>query len=102
MSLPSNEFAHLKVPLENILSATNNFDEENAIRDSGQLLCSGELIDEIDEIVTRLEKALDYQNAITEACFMLSLLHPSKYLRSCIISSLALRPICQHVIEITK
>ncbi|GJT34031.1 hypothetical protein Tco_0924450 [Tanacetum coccineum] len=66
MCLPSNEFAHLKVPLENILSATNNFDEENAIRDSGQLLCSGELIDEIDEIVTRFENALDYQNAYFE------------------------------------
>ncbi|GJQ99862.1 kinase-like domain, phloem protein 2-like protein [Tanacetum coccineum] len=52
MSLPNNEFAHLKVPLESIISATNNFDEENAIRDSiyandykGQLLWSGELID---------------------------------------------------------
>ncbi|GJY52160.1 NIN-like protein [Tanacetum coccineum] len=31
MSLPSNEFAHLKVPFENVLSATNNFAEENAI-----------------------------------------------------------------------
>ncbi|GKC11576.1 kinase-like domain, phloem protein 2-like protein, partial [Tanacetum coccineum] len=52
MCLPSNEFAHLKVPLENILSATNNFDEENCISTSGfanlykgQLLWSGELID---------------------------------------------------------
>ncbi|GJQ99863.1 kinase-like domain, phloem protein 2-like protein [Tanacetum coccineum] len=52
MSLPSNEFAHLQVPLESIISTTNNFDEENAIRDSGfandykgQLLWSGELID---------------------------------------------------------
>nr|GFA58458.1 protein kinase-like domain-containing protein [Tanacetum cinerariifolium] len=48
----SKEFAHLKVPLENILSATNNFTQENVIRDSGfameykgQLLLSGELID---------------------------------------------------------
>ncbi|GKC07187.1 kinase-like domain, phloem protein 2-like protein, partial [Tanacetum coccineum] len=52
MSLPSNEFAHLRVPLQNILSATNNFDEENVISTSnfgkrykGQLLWSGELID---------------------------------------------------------
>ncbi|GJU81193.1 kinase-like domain, phloem protein 2-like protein [Tanacetum coccineum] len=52
MSLPSNEFAHLKVPLENIISATNNFAEENVISTSkigkrykGQLLWSGELID---------------------------------------------------------
>nr|GEW05614.1 protein kinase-like domain, phloem protein 2-like protein [Tanacetum cinerariifolium] len=52
MSLPSNQFAHLQVPLEDILSATNNFDEENTIRKSGfakeykgQLLWSGELID---------------------------------------------------------
>ncbi|GJV28595.1 kinase-like domain, phloem protein 2-like protein [Tanacetum coccineum] len=52
MSLPSNEFAHLKVPLQNILSTTNNFAEENVMREygvikeyKGQLLWSGELID---------------------------------------------------------
>nr|GEV63816.1 protein kinase-like domain, phloem protein 2-like protein [Tanacetum cinerariifolium] len=52
MSLPSNQFAHLKVPLEGILDATNNFAEENAIIEydfsmeyKGQLLWSGELID---------------------------------------------------------
>ncbi|GJR74207.1 kinase-like domain, phloem protein 2-like protein [Tanacetum coccineum] len=52
MSLPSNEFAHLKVPLENIISATNNFDKENVFgeggfdkRYKGLLLWSGELID---------------------------------------------------------
>ncbi|GJU55610.1 kinase-like domain, phloem protein 2-like protein, partial [Tanacetum coccineum] len=52
MSLPSNQFAHLQVPLEDILSATNKFDEKNGIRKSrfakeykGQLLRSGELID---------------------------------------------------------
>ncbi|GKB30654.1 kinase-like domain, phloem protein 2-like protein, partial [Tanacetum coccineum] len=51
MSLPSNEFAHLKVPLENIISATNNFAEENVMIEygvikeyMGQLLWSGELI----------------------------------------------------------
>nr|GEX07118.1 protein kinase-like domain, phloem protein 2-like protein [Tanacetum cinerariifolium] len=48
----SEEFAHLRVPLENILSATNNFSEENCIGTSGfakeykgQLLWSGELIE---------------------------------------------------------
>ncbi|GKD94226.1 kinase-like domain, phloem protein 2-like protein [Tanacetum coccineum] len=52
MSLPSNEFAHLKVPLENIICATNNFAKENVIstsdigkRYNGQLLWSDELID---------------------------------------------------------
>ncbi|GKD44033.1 kinase-like domain, phloem protein 2-like protein, partial [Tanacetum coccineum] len=52
MSLPSNQFAHLKVPLESIISATNNFDKENIFGESGfakeykgQLLRSGELID---------------------------------------------------------
>ncbi|GJT34029.1 kinase-like domain-containing protein [Tanacetum coccineum] len=52
MSLPSHEFAHLIAPLQNILSATNNFAQENAITSSrfaknyrGQLLWSGELID---------------------------------------------------------
>ncbi|GJS17047.1 kinase-like domain, phloem protein 2-like protein [Tanacetum coccineum] len=52
MSFPSNKFAHLRIPLENILSASNNFAEENAISKSGfadeykgQLLWSSELID---------------------------------------------------------
>ncbi|GJX41693.1 kinase-like domain, phloem protein 2-like protein [Tanacetum coccineum] len=52
MSLPSNEFAHLRIPLQNILSATSNFAEENIIFSNkyckeykGQLLLSGELID---------------------------------------------------------
>lgn len=47
-----NEFAHLRVPLQNILSATNNFALQNLIGESGydkryegQLLWSGELID---------------------------------------------------------
>ncbi|GJV37615.1 kinase-like domain, phloem protein 2-like protein, partial [Tanacetum coccineum] len=50
-SLPSNEFAHLKVPLENIISTTNNFAQENVVTEygfkteyKGQLLWSGELI----------------------------------------------------------
>ncbi|GJU99586.1 kinase-like domain, phloem protein 2-like protein [Tanacetum coccineum] len=48
----SKEFAHLKVPLESIISATDNFAQENVIstghfgkRYKGQLLWSGELID---------------------------------------------------------
>ncbi|GJT88108.1 kinase-like domain, phloem protein 2-like protein [Tanacetum coccineum] len=53
MSLPSNQFAHLRVPLENVLSATNNFDENilSATNSGfanvyqGQLLWSGELIE---------------------------------------------------------
>nr|GEX78895.1 protein kinase-like domain, phloem protein 2-like protein [Tanacetum cinerariifolium] len=47
----SKEFAHLKVPLENILSATNNFAQENVFGESGfakryrgRLLWSGELM----------------------------------------------------------
>ncbi|PWA48432.1 protein kinase-like domain, Concanavalin A-like lectin/glucanase domain protein [Artemisia annua] len=47
-----NEFAHLRVPLQNILSATNNFAQQNLRGESGfdkrykgQLLWSGELID---------------------------------------------------------
>ncbi|GJX13982.1 kinase-like domain, phloem protein 2-like protein [Tanacetum coccineum] len=52
MSMPNNEFAHLRIPLENILSTTNNFAQQNAIGENGftkdyrgQLLWSGELID---------------------------------------------------------
>ncbi|PWA51655.1 receptor-like tyrosine-protein kinase kin-15 [Artemisia annua] len=63
MSLPSNEFAHLKIPLENILSATNNFAQQNFIgengfeqRYKGQLLWSGQLI---DIIARRLNKEWD-------------------------------------------
>ncbi|GKB70833.1 kinase-like domain, phloem protein 2-like protein [Tanacetum coccineum] len=48
----SKEFAHLKIPLENILSTTNNLSERNRFMASGfgneymgQLLWSGELID---------------------------------------------------------
>ncbi|GKE45099.1 kinase-like domain, phloem protein 2-like protein, partial [Tanacetum coccineum] len=52
MSSPKDDLVHLKIPLEDILCATNNFDEENIICTSvfaneykGQLLWSGELID---------------------------------------------------------
>nr|GEZ66046.1 protein kinase-like domain-containing protein [Tanacetum cinerariifolium] len=51
VSLPSNEFGHVKIPLEDILSATNNCAQENVLgenkiekRYKGQLLWSGELI----------------------------------------------------------
>ncbi|GKA21053.1 kinase-like domain, phloem protein 2-like protein [Tanacetum coccineum] len=48
MSLPNKEFAHLQVPLENILFTTNSFAQENvtcngATEYTGQLLWSGEL-----------------------------------------------------------
>ncbi|GJX62181.1 kinase-like domain, phloem protein 2-like protein [Tanacetum coccineum] len=50
-SVNDDDLAHLKIPLENILSATNNFDEENLTETAdfgnaytGQLLWSGELI----------------------------------------------------------
>nr|GEX97960.1 protein kinase-like domain-containing protein [Tanacetum cinerariifolium] len=50
-SVNHDDFAHLKIPLEDILSATNNFDEENNVEKAdfgnqypGQLLWSGELI----------------------------------------------------------
>ncbi|PWA81376.1 protein kinase-like domain, Concanavalin A-like lectin/glucanase domain protein [Artemisia annua] len=59
----ADQFAHLKIPLENVLSATNNFDDENVIEKAdfgnayaGQLLWSGELI-EID--VRRFNKQWD-------------------------------------------
>ncbi|GKC43531.1 kinase-like domain, phloem protein 2-like protein, partial [Tanacetum coccineum] len=53
MSSPNHDdLAHLKIPLQNILEATNNFADENIIsrgefskRYKGQLLWSGELID---------------------------------------------------------
>ncbi|GKC65436.1 kinase-like domain, phloem protein 2-like protein [Tanacetum coccineum] len=52
MSSPNyDHLAHLKIPLQSILSATNNFDEENLIEKAtfgnsykGQFLWSGELI----------------------------------------------------------
>ncbi|PWA86622.1 protein kinase-like domain-containing protein [Artemisia annua] len=47
-----DDFAHLKIPLQNLLSATSNFAEKNIIgrgvisnNYKGQLLWSGELID---------------------------------------------------------
>ncbi|GKF39859.1 kinase-like domain-containing protein, partial [Tanacetum coccineum] len=53
MSSPNHDdLAHFKIPLQNILEATNNFADENIIsrgefekRYKGQLLWSGELID---------------------------------------------------------
>ncbi|GJU28544.1 kinase-like domain, phloem protein 2-like protein [Tanacetum coccineum] len=52
MSSRINDLAHLKIPLESILSATNNFDDTNVVsrggisnRYKGQLLWSGELIE---------------------------------------------------------
>ncbi|GKB76657.1 kinase-like domain, phloem protein 2-like protein [Tanacetum coccineum] len=52
MMFSPDDFAHLKIPLESILSATDNFADENGIGTGGfgnhykgQLLWSGELID---------------------------------------------------------
>ncbi|PWA82371.1 hypothetical protein CTI12_AA179440 [Artemisia annua] len=63
MSSPKDEFAHLRIPLEMIQSATNNFDEKNVKstggignRYTGQLLWSGELI---NIIARRLNKDLE-------------------------------------------
>ncbi|GJY49817.1 kinase-like domain, phloem protein 2-like protein [Tanacetum coccineum] len=67
MSLLSNQFAHLKVPLQNILYATNNFAKENAIRKSehakeykGQLLWSGEL----ENTIRMSEHAKEYKGQL--------------------------------------
>ncbi|GJU45344.1 kinase-like domain, phloem protein 2-like protein, partial [Tanacetum coccineum] len=63
MASPKDDLARLKIPLENILSATNNFDAKNIIRTSefceqykGQLLWSGELI---EIVARRLNKERD-------------------------------------------
>ncbi|GJW64060.1 kinase-like domain, phloem protein 2-like protein [Tanacetum coccineum] len=52
MSSPYDEFAHLIIPLENILSATNNFSYENCISKGG--LCEqyeGQYCDENGELI---------------------------------------------------
>nr|GEV80425.1 protein kinase-like domain-containing protein [Tanacetum cinerariifolium] len=79
MSLPSNEFAHLKVPLENIISATNNFAQENVMlehrfekRYKGQLLRSGKLI---DITARRFNKELTEQLFWMEISMLSSLKH---------------------------
>nr|GEZ06487.1 protein kinase-like domain-containing protein [Tanacetum cinerariifolium] len=58
-----DDFAHIKIPLEDILSATNNFSEENVISTSefwkeykGQLLWPGEFI---NITARRLKKEMD-------------------------------------------
>ncbi|GJW64062.1 kinase-like domain, phloem protein 2-like protein [Tanacetum coccineum] len=73
----SKEFAHLRVPLEKILSATNNFAEENATgetgfeqRYKGQLLWSDEFI---DITVRRLKQ--DEQQFWMEISMLSSLKH---------------------------
>ncbi|GKG13212.1 kinase-like domain, phloem protein 2-like protein, partial [Tanacetum coccineum] len=57
MSLPSNEFSHLQVPLQNIISTTNNFAEENVMIS----LWSGELI---DITARRLKKELTHREQL--------------------------------------
>nr|GFA69540.1 protein kinase-like domain, phloem protein 2-like protein [Tanacetum cinerariifolium] len=80
-SLNHDDFAHLKIPFENILSATNNFDEENLVGEDefvnyyiGQLLLSGELINILAE---RLNKEWfdGHQLFWTEVSLLSSLKH---------------------------
>nr|GEW80163.1 protein kinase-like domain, phloem protein 2-like protein [Tanacetum cinerariifolium] len=81
MSLPSNQFAHLKVPLRNFLSATNNFSQENfwryddfGIFYKGQLLWSGELI---DICARRFNKEMNHRDQLfwTEISMLSTLKH---------------------------
>ncbi|GJS84097.1 kinase-like domain, phloem protein 2-like protein [Tanacetum coccineum] len=81
MSLP-NDLAHLKIPLENILSATNNFAEENIICSygfckeyKGQLLWSGELINIIARRLNKERDDVKEQQFWTEISLLSSLKH---------------------------
>ncbi|PWA57457.1 protein kinase-like domain, Phloem protein 2-like protein [Artemisia annua] len=64
MMFSPDDFAHLKIPLQNILSATNNFAEKSVIgrggignRYKGQLLLSGDQL--IDILARRINKDLE-------------------------------------------
>ena len=79
MSSPKDDLAHLKIPLESILSATNNFDRNNHIRSrriaeeyKGQLLWSGELI---NINARRLDKGRNEQEFWTDFYMLSSLKH---------------------------
>ncbi|GJX33103.1 kinase-like domain, phloem protein 2-like protein [Tanacetum coccineum] len=78
MSSHKDDLAHLKIPLESILSATNNFAEENIIWSygfckeyKGQLLWSGDLI---DICARRLNKERDDEQQFWMEISMLSTL----------------------------
>ncbi|GKC08653.1 kinase-like domain-containing protein [Tanacetum coccineum] len=80
-SINHDDFDHLRIPLENILTATNNFDEENFVGTNefanyyeGQLLWSSELINILAE---RLNKEWfdGHQQFWTEVSLRSSLKH---------------------------
>ncbi|GKB40641.1 kinase-like domain, phloem protein 2-like protein [Tanacetum coccineum] len=78
-----DDLAHLKIPLENILSATNNFDEENLTETAdfgnaytGQLLWSGELI---KIIARRFNKDEWDDEKEQQFCMQISLLSTLKH-----------------------
>nr|GEW53697.1 protein kinase-like domain, phloem protein 2-like protein [Tanacetum cinerariifolium] len=86
MMFSPDDFPHLKISLENIRSATNNFDEVNIIRQSryskeykGQLLWSGELIDIRARKVNKEYTHIDFfiQLFWTEVSMLSSLRHPN-------------------------
>ncbi|GKD18868.1 kinase-like domain, phloem protein 2-like protein, partial [Tanacetum coccineum] len=74
-----DDFAHLKIPLEDILAATNNFDEENIIQEdadfgnayAGELSWSGEPI-EIDALRLNKERDDETEQQFWMEIFMLS------------------------------
>nr|GEV93592.1 protein kinase-like domain, phloem protein 2-like protein [Tanacetum cinerariifolium] len=82
MSSPNHDYlAHLKIPLENITSATNNFADANIIRKfsfaktyKGQLLWSGELI---NISARKFDKEYKYSDELfwTEVSMLSSLRH---------------------------
>ncbi|PWA66999.1 protein kinase-like domain, Phloem protein 2-like protein [Artemisia annua] len=78
MMFSPDDFAHLKIPLENILSATNNFEHLCIKSDfgktySGQLLRSGELI-EIYARRFKKKRADEFEQHFWMEIFMLSTL----------------------------
>nr|GEX48763.1 protein kinase-like domain, phloem protein 2-like protein [Tanacetum cinerariifolium] len=80
-SVNHDDFAHLKIPLENILTATNNFVEANLVGPNefvnyyiGQLLLSGELINIVAEKLNK-EWFDGHQQFWTEVSLLSSLKH---------------------------
>ncbi|GKE79587.1 kinase-like domain-containing protein, partial [Tanacetum coccineum] len=81
MMFSSDDFAHLKIPLQNFLIATDNFSDKNlggehlyAKKYWGRLLQSGELI---DICVRRFKEEHEDRNELfwTEVCMLSSLKH---------------------------
>ncbi|GJX97816.1 kinase-like domain, phloem protein 2-like protein [Tanacetum coccineum] len=76
------DFAHLKIPLENILSATNNFSDKHLTGESelkkyyiGELLWSGELIEIIARRLIDKEWFYGDQDLWTDVSMLSSLKH---------------------------